>query len=171
MYLEEKMHFECERKQGIIFYHKTGKYGAHIYCFRKDFYLGTFETSIEAIKRRIEAEKIYHAFSLELCDSDMLPSDRIAEFKKRLNIRDGRLVLNKRMQSSSKSGHFGVCEVKRVGKTTGRWQAYISWMGKRIHLGYFSTKEEAISAREKAEKSYIEMTGIPFDKSPVSVVY
>jgi len=150
------MTYYYEKKNGVVFYKATGKYGAHIYCLKKDFYLGTFETSEEAFAKRKEAEKIYHAFSMEFCDNyEMTMSERVEELKKRLNIKDGRLVLNKKISVNNKSGCSGVYEIK----WRNRWQAYISWHGKRIHLGYFATKQEAAVARKKAEKSYAEMNG------------
>ena len=37
---------------------------------------------------------------------------------------------------------------------TGRWRARINYEGKTMLLGYFDTQEEAISARQRAEKQY-----------------
>lgn len=42
-------------------------------------------------------------------------------------------------------GTVGVCQVKG-----GRWRAYIGHNGKRINLGTFGTKEEALAARDAA---------------------
>lgn len=51
---------------------------------------------------------------------------------------------------NNRSGHKG------VWYDTGRelWEAYINVHGKRIHLGRYKTKEEAIKARERAEEEY-----------------
>lgn len=48
------------------------------------------------------------------------------------------------------SGRKGVSYVERMKK----WKAYISVDGKQIVLGHFQWLEEAIEAREKAEKEY-----------------
>jgi hypothetical protein len=48
------------------------------------------------------------------------------------------------------SGHKGVDYCKK----TGRWVARISVYKKRIHLGKFPTKEEAIAAREAAAANH-----------------
>lgn len=54
--------------------------------------------------------------------------------------------LNRRVQSNNNSGIVGVS----LHKATGRWAAHIYNNGKKKHLGYFSTKEEASEARTKA---------------------
>ena len=50
------------------------------------------------------------------------------------------------MQKVNKSGFNGICWHKKAGK----WQAYISVQGRCIHLGYFTDKNNAISARKEA---------------------
>lgn len=58
--------------------------------------------------------------------------------------------INRPVQPNNKSGHKGVHWFKRLGV----WQVYINIDSKRINLGYFSTIEEAIKARQNAEKMY-----------------
>ena len=53
-------------------------------------------------------------------------------------------------RSNNTSGHPGVCWNKQNSK----WRAQIMHNYKHTHLGYFSTLEEAISARKAAEKLY-----------------
>ncbi|MBQ8765415.1 MAG: AP2 domain-containing protein [Clostridia bacterium] len=53
---------------------------------------------------------------------------------------------NRRPQKNS-TGHTGVCKRKNR-----KYEAYIAKNGKMHHLGYFDTLEEAIEAREKAER-------------------
>lgn len=57
----------------------------------------------------------------------------------------------------NKSGVIGVSE----SKTEGKWVASIKINGKKIHLGTFSSKEEAILARLKAEIKYIDIEYAP----------
>ena len=57
---------------------------------------------------------------------------------------------NKSKSSLNTSGYQGVHWYKQSSK----WQALIMHNQKRIHLGYFSILEEAISARKAAEKLY-----------------
>lgn len=52
--------------------------------------------------------------------------------------------------SNNTSGHTGVYWYKRDSK----WQAKIMHNQKLIHLGYFTTIEDAVSARKAAEKFY-----------------
>ena len=53
-------------------------------------------------------------------------------------------------RSDNKSGHPGV----RWYKQSSKWQARIKHNQKDIYLGYFTTIEEAISARKAGEKLY-----------------
>lgn len=55
---------------------------------------------------------------------------------------------NRSLSSRNTSGHTGVYKFKN------KWQASIKANKKNYFLGYFLTKEEAIIAREKAEKIY-----------------
>lgn len=59
-------------------------------------------------------------------------------------------VWNSSRRKDNTSGHTGV----RFDKWQGKYQAYINVNSKRMHLGFFWTKEEAIEAREKAKAKY-----------------
>ena len=56
--------------------------------------------------------------------------------------------MNRRKRSDNTSGVMGVCWNKGAGK----WQAYISKDGKRLHLSLFDDKFEAICCRKSAER-------------------
>lgn len=58
--------------------------------------------------------------------------------------------LNRPIQSNNKTGFVGVSKFKRTGK----FVAYITSNGKRIHLGYFNLIEEAVKARDEANEKY-----------------
>lgn len=57
---------------------------------------------------------------------------------------------NKPLQSNNKSGYHGV----GWEKDRKRWGAAIKVDGKKLHLGRFKTKEEAIKRRKEAEVKY-----------------
>lgn len=57
------------------------------------------------------------------------------------------LVASKEPRADNTSGHTGVCYDKRRGS----WMAYIDFQKKRIYLGAFKEKEEAIHKRKEAE--------------------
>lgn len=57
---------------------------------------------------------------------------------------------NQRKRSDNTSGKSGVS----YDKIHGKWIARISYKGKRISLGRYKTKQEAIEVREKAEIKY-----------------
>jgi len=60
---------------------------------------------------------------------------------------------NMSMINSNSSGHMGVCYLNGY---TGRksWHAYIYVNNKKIGLGKYITKEEAIKVRKEAEEKY-----------------
>ncbi len=57
---------------------------------------------------------------------------------------------NRKLNSNNNSKNKGVSWYPKYEK----WRAYISLDGKWISLGYFTTKEEAIAARQRAELKY-----------------
>ena len=69
---------------------------------------------------------------------------------------------NRSKPSNNTSGHPGVVWHKRISK----WQVKIKHSYKYIHIGYFTTIEEAISARKAAEKLYWADTQVA-DTSPM----
>lgn len=59
-------------------------------------------------------------------------------------------ALRAKLHKNNKSGHKGVTWLKSRNK----WRAYIGYQSKQIALGYFDNKEDAITARKKAEEKY-----------------
>lgn len=59
-------------------------------------------------------------------------------------------ALKQKAHKDNSSGVKGVCWVASRQK----WKAYIGFKGKQITLGYFDNKEDAITARKKAEEKY-----------------
>lgn len=57
---------------------------------------------------------------------------------------------NMRLSKASASGHTGISFVSRVG----RWRAYINTPDGQRHLGYFEDFQEAIAARQQAERRF-----------------
>lgn len=80
----------------------------------------------------------------ELDHIDGNPSNnRFDNLREATNAENGR---NRKLNSNNMSGFKGVCQA-----VNGRWQAQIGFNGRRIHLGYFSTAEEAhVSYESKA---------------------
>ena len=66
------------------------------------------------------------------------------------NVSHSENMRNRKLNKNSTSGMAGVHQTKRSGK----WQARISVDGKRISLGAFESKDEAIVARKAAETKY-----------------
>lgn len=62
----------------------------------------------------------------------------------------GQNTMNSHMLKNNTSGVKGV----RFSKDKNKWNAYITFNKKQIHLGYFDLKDEAIAARKKAEEKY-----------------
>jgi hypothetical protein len=59
-------------------------------------------------------------------------------------------AMNKRTPKNNTSGVKGVHYAKKEEK----WKAYITFKGKRIHLGTYTNIEDAINKRLKAEGKY-----------------
>lgn len=82
-----------------------------------------------------------------------------------------RNTFNRRKFSNNPSGTVGV----NFNKAMGKWHAKIGKDMKRIHLGFYQTKEEAIKARKEAEVKYYERelsdTQIDNDKKAKSSDY
>ena len=57
---------------------------------------------------------------------------------------------NLRLYSNNKTGFHGIYQNEK----NKNWYAQIKNSGKTIHLGYFKTKDKAISARKKAEFNF-----------------
>lgn len=56
---------------------------------------------------------------------------------------------NRSVQRNNKSGVSGVRLVRE-----GRWEAYIKSGGQKVHLGYCSSKDQAVRLRRSAEREY-----------------
>ena len=54
------------------------------------------------------------------------------------------------IRSNNKSGVTGVCYIPKINL----WRSYINYQGKRIELGYFKNKKDAIISRLNAENFY-----------------
>lgn len=69
--------------------------------------------------------------------------------------------MNRPMSKANKSGHVGV----RWDKSRNKWKASIKLEDRKLHLGRFDTKEEAIEARKEAERvhGYHENSGVKYD--------
>lgn len=84
-------------------------------------------------------------------DTDHINRNRLDN--RRMNLRVATRTqnnFNSGVHSNNKSGHRGVSWTPRIG----RWRAYIGGKN-RIELGHFKTIDEAIKARQEAEKIYI----------------
>lgn len=58
--------------------------------------------------------------------------------------------MNSGKRNDNKSGITGIC----WDKSRSKWKSYININSKRINIGRFNTKEEAIKARKQAELEY-----------------
>jgi hypothetical protein len=79
--------------------------------------------------------------------------DGIVSNNRPSNLREGTHAqngMNRKIHKNSSTGFTGVSWDKGAKK----WSAKISKSGKRKHLGYFSDIQDAITAREAAEKKY-----------------
>jgi len=69
------------------------------------------------------------------------------------NLRSVTLQENNKNKSLGRNNTSGICGV-RWKKQSNKWIARINAFGKKIHLGYFISFDEAVKARKKAEVIY-----------------
>ena len=72
-------------------------------------------------------------------------NNRIANLRRATNIQN---CWNRSLSYNCKSGVRGV----RYCRHHSRWVSTITANNRRIHLGYFDTKDDAVAARRKAER-------------------
>lgn len=98
-----------------------------------------------------------HRYIMGLTENDSQVIDHINSTRKmdnrKCNLRitsQAKNTINRQTSKTNTSGITGVSFNRRKQK----WVAYITYNKKRKHLGYFSSKEEAIIARKEAENKY-----------------
>ena len=97
-----------------------------------------------------------HRFLINVCQNNLV--DHINRNKKDNRLLNLRIAnksmnaMNSKTRCDNKSGHKGVY----FRKDTGKWVAEIKIQYKKISLGCFKTKNEAIKTREDAEHKYWE---------------
>lgn len=91
---------------------------------------------------------IYESEGLPTGEIDHINGDRMDN--RISNLRDVTRLQNTRNKRQLDSNTSGVTGVS-MNRSTNRWRAYISIQGKRHHIGYYSTLDEARSARKSAE--------------------
>lgn len=109
---------------------------------------------VEGEKRKINL--LFHRFILDCEDEKEV--DHIGGINTRKDNRKNNLricthqknMCNYTKPNNNTSGVTGVC----FSNTPKKWQSYITYQGKRISLGYYKNKEDAIKARLKAEQKY-----------------
>lgn len=121
---------------GVTLRKDSHKWRAHITVDGKRIFLGDFADKNDAIAARLAAEPIYHG---DQADSKWHNQKLTALQRKRSN----RLTT---LHAHNTTGHRGVYWYSQ------RWYAAIKVNGKRIHLGCFTKKTDAIAARLRAEK-------------------
>jgi len=149
--LKSKLHYN--KHSGLFIWVKT--YSPHA---RKNKIAGTL-TSLGYVIIRID-KKDYQAHRLAwLYEHGEYPTKQIDHIN---HIKDDNTICNLRVVSISDNQKNVKRRVDNTSDVTGvyfnklesKWVASISSRGKRIHLGYFIEKKDAIKARKHAEKIY-----------------
>lgn len=130
---------------GFTFSGVTFKIDKDVYDTVKDFCWGN--TKLNYIYTNINKRRVYlHRFIMSPTDNMVVDHiNHDTTDNRKCNLRVCTQQENTRNKSSE-----GVS--KRYD--TNRWEAYVFMKNKKIHLGYYATKEEALKARKDGEKKY-----------------
>lgn len=83
--------------------------------------------------------------------TDHINRDKLDNRRSNLRTADKSLnSINRPLQPNNKSGYKGIHWFKRINQ----WQVYINKGGKRRSLGYFKSLDDAVKARQEAERIY-----------------
>lgn len=152
IYVKKNDTYECYHKGKKIFiidaedYKKTSK---HQWYEGQNGYIYKSGTGITL-----------HRFIMNAKKGDIIDHiDRVKSNNRKVNLRYGDKSLNaynSKVRSTNTSGVTGVY----FRKDTKRWCAGIRKNYKKISLGCFATKDEAIKARKEAESKYIDWSDV-----------
>lgn len=130
---------------GFTFSGVAFKIDKDVYDTVKDFCWGN--TKLNYIYTNINKRKVYlHRFI-------MSPTDNMVVDHINHDTTDNRKC-NLRVCTQQENTRNKVSKGVPKRCDTNRWEAYVFMNNKKIHLGYFATKEEALDARKDGEKKY-----------------
>lgn len=106
-------------------------------------------------RTRREGIVIYHRRAFPDCPTDKMrdhiDGDRLNNTRQNIRfVTPSQNMFNRGISKNNTSGYSGVY----FHKETGKWAAEIKEHGRKIYLGIFETKEEAMEARKQAEEKY-----------------
>jgi len=142
--------------KGISWCPHRAKWQAYIQVDKKRLPLGRFKTAKEALDVRLAAEQEHygeHATSFDYTTALAELESKQMPVKEKV-YKERKPQLNRTHNNTS--GRVGIGQHKN-----GRWIARLA----NKHLGYFATFEEAVAAREAAERRYL----ANFDPTPVKM--
>lgn len=148
-------------------YNLTGEYGIGYTSKGEEFYFDledydkiknyTWTCNKEGYLLSDDNEKMIRMHRLIMnCNNGKVFVDHInhnVKDNRRINLRlvdNSKNQMNAKIRSNNSSGYAGVC----FRKSTGKWYANIQVNKKRIQLGTFIKKEDAIKARKEAEEKF-----------------
>lgn len=138
---------------------KRDKWIAYITYRGKRYYLGTYSNLEDAVKARARAKELVMEDAQQLLvvyesmhRDDYKPDRTTLPKVSNSALQDAKVKTDFRttVRSDSTSGYPGVSRSRK------KWKAYISYQGKRYTLGCFEEKNDAIAARQRAEKQLME---------------
>lgn len=133
-YKDDKLYWRVNRGNNKLIGKPAGN-------FRKDGYCVTRINKIPYLNHRLIWLYVYGEFPSKFIDHiDGNPSNNRLDNLREANNTENNW--NKKMQSNNTSGYKGVDWNKNMAK----WRAKASVDGKSVHLGYYSTPEEAAIA-------------------------
>ena len=130
---------------GVYFSKAHNRWFACINIDKKKQTIGLFKTIEEAVAARKEKEKEVYG--------DFVRPDHLKGIQAKIKSCESTPNILRRTSKRNNTGRKGVKFSPNKNKTN-PYSANIACNGRQIYLGYFKTFEEAVIAREKAEREY-----------------
>lgn len=113
----------------------------------------TGHVNIRVFKRSYEAHRLAWLYMTGVWPENTVDHEnRVPHDNRWKNLRDATMTQQRQNQKMRKDNRHGYRGLEL--HTSGLWRVRIGLNGKRIQVGYFKTPEEAMQAREQAERDH-----------------
>lgn len=161
--LKELLEYNSETGEFVWIVNKSCAKSGSVAGYQYEVYPGKFYTRIKIDGISYNSHRLAYLYMTgELPDNEIDHIDGDGINNAWINLRLVTPSLNQRNRRLSKNNKSGFCGVIKP-RNRKKWVAYIKLRGKRIELGSFENKEDAIAARLKAnnENGFHPNHGLP----------